>query len=88
MWLGDLEERYPGRFLHEILDAVARTPVGLIDEVGEARAYRQAFEMRRAAEQSDSPGEAIKRLPKEGLVPMVPEIEFALHAAAREEAGQ
>ena len=84
MWLGGLEERYPGRFISEILAEINRLPVGLMEEVGEARAYRQAFEMRKAAEQSDNATEAIERLPQDGLFPLVPEIDFAIAAVERE----
>ena len=79
-----MEERYPGRFISEILAEINRLPVGLMEEVGEARAYRHAFELRRSAEQSDNATEAIKRLPQDGLFPLVTEIEFAIAAVERE----
>ncbi len=49
-------------------------PVGLLDEVLEAKAYRQAKEMIDAA----TTEEAQKRLPKDGLFKMVKDIDLLL----------
>lgn len=51
-----------------------RLPVGLLEEVLEARAYEQAKSMTDAADTS----EARKRLPQTPLFEMVKDIEFAL----------
>lgn len=86
-WLADQRERYPGRFITEILAEHERLdgpeyPAWLLDRVNEAEAFTQAFRMRRQAEQSESPGEAIKRLPQGGMFAKVIEIEFALRKGA------
>jgi hypothetical protein len=57
---------------------IDRLPVGLLSEVLEARAYRQAKAMREAAEQASDPAEAIKALPRTPIFALVSEIDYAL----------
>jgi hypothetical protein len=76
-------EAFPGRFFTEILTELQRLPVGLLDEVLEAKAYRQVKAM---VDDADTPA-ARKRLPKIPMVGLVNEIEFALVNEARERKG-
>jgi hypothetical protein len=78
LWLADLCEAFPGRFPSEVMAEVDRLPVGLLSDVLEARAYRQAKQMREAAEQSSNPSEAIKALPKSRMFDLVAEIDYWL----------
>ena len=78
LYLADLCEAFPGRLPSEVVAEVERLPVGLLEEVLEARAYRHAVAMRESAEQSASPAEAIKRLPRTRLLGLVPEIDMAV----------
>lgn len=75
-WADLLFEVFPGRFRSEIEAELDRLPIGWLNEVLEARAYRQAKQMREAAEQSSNPGEAIKALPQTKLMGLVPDIEW------------
>lgn len=74
MWLASRCEAFPGRFLSEILAEEERLPVGLVDEVLEAKAYMHAKGMTDAA---DTPA-ARKQLPTTPLFALVKEIEFDL----------
>lgn len=67
-------EAFPGRLLSEILSEVQRLPVGLLDQVLEAKAYRHTKALVDAA----STSEAKKRLPNTWLFALVDEIEGAL----------
>jgi hypothetical protein len=67
-------EAFPGRLPTEILAEVQRLPVGLLDEILEAKAYRQAKAMVEAADTA----EARKRLPKTPLFALVDQIAFEL----------
>ncbi len=69
--MADLCAAFPGRLPSEIDAEVARLPAGFLDEVLEARAYRQAKSM---TDEADTP-EARKRLPKTPLFKLVPVIE-------------
>lgn len=57
---------------------IDRLPVGLLSEVLEARAYRQAKAMRESAEQSSHPAEAIKALPRSRMIALVAEVDYFL----------
>jgi len=82
LWVAILCDAFPGRFLSEILSEIDRLTVGVLEEVLEARSYRQAKGMTDAA---DSP-EARRRLPQTPLFALVTEIEFALIQEERETA--
>jgi predicted lipid carrier protein YhbT len=72
--MATLVDAFPGRFPSEILSELRRLPVGLLEEVLEAKAYRQAKEMVDAAKTE----EAQKRLPKTSLFTLVKTIEIDL----------
>lgn len=74
MWLAGLLEAFPGRFPSEILWEVLRLPSGLLDDVLEAKAYRQVKAMVDAAD-TDA---ARERLPKTRLFLLVDEIDEEL----------
>lgn len=78
LYWADLIEAFPGRFISEIRAEMERLPIGLMSDVFEARAYRQAKQMRESAEQSSNPGEAIKALPQTKLMGLVPDVEWFL----------
>lgn len=75
MYLSRLCELFPGRFPTEVLEESDRLPAGLLEQIGEARAYEQAFFM----VQRDP------RVQEPELVQTVKAIEFQL---AREEGEQ
>lgn len=74
LWLADLMDHFPGRLPSELIAEIERTPPGWVQEVLEARAYRQA---KHAMDAADTP-EAAKRLPTTPLFQWVREIEEAL----------
>ncbi len=74
LWLATLSEAFPSRFPSEILAEVARLPVGLLDEMLEAKTYRQVKEMVDAADTADKR----KRLPQTDLFDLVQDIELEL----------
>ncbi len=74
MWLATLSEAFPSRFPSEILAEVARLPVGALEEMLEAKAYRQAKDMVVAADSA----EKRKRLPQNALFDLVQDIELEL----------
>jgi hypothetical protein len=74
LYWADLMDVFPGRLFSEIRAEINRLPIGFLEEVLEARAYRQAKQMTDAADTPD----ARKRLPKGGFFQLVPEIEAEL----------
>lgn len=78
-------EAFPGRLVSEVLAEVDRLPVGLLDDVLEAKAYRQAKQARESAELSGP--EAVKHLPKGGLFDLVPLIDYTLAQEAMKKGG-
>lgn len=76
-----LLEAFPGRFPSEIVAELRRQPAGWIDEVLEAKAYRQAKSLVDAADTED----ARKRLPSTPLFEVVKEItqDLAIQEIAR-----
>ena len=80
LWLADLMDHFPGRLPSELIAEIERMPVGFVQEVVEARAYRQAKHITDAV---DTP-EAAQRLPTTPLFQKVREIEEALVLEAME----
>jgi hypothetical protein len=78
--MASLCEAFPGRFPTEIWREVLRLPAGLLDEVLEAKAYREAKAMTDAAETT----EARQRLPQTPLFALARTIEMALAREALE----
>lgn len=74
-------EHFPGRLPTEIQQEIDRLPVGFLDEVLEAKYYRQAYHMTQEADTA----EAIQRLPKTPLFAMVKAITLALAGEEIEE---
>lgn len=86
MWLSNLLEAFPGRFVTEVIDEVNRLegpnyPAGLLGEVLEAGAAKQAKSMIEAAKTA----EARKALPKTELFELVQEIRALLAKGDTEE---
>jgi hypothetical protein len=82
LWLAGLCDAFPGRFPTEILAEMSRLPVGMIDDMLEAKAYRQAKDMTDSADTAD----ARKRLPKTPMFNLVKQIDMELAAEALEKA--
>jgi hypothetical protein len=78
--MASLLEAFPGRFPSEILREVLSQPVGWVDEVLEANAYRHAKAMVDAADTED----ARRWLPRTPLFQLVREIDMDLAADAME----
>jgi hypothetical protein len=78
--MAGLIEAFPGRLPSEIEAEIERQPVGFLEEVLEARAYRQAKDMTEAADTPD----ARKRLPRTPLFELVPVIEGELYQEWRD----
>ncbi len=73
--LADLKEAFPGRFVTEIIDELNRLegseyPEGLLRDVLEAGAYREAWHQVTSAETRAE----IDRLPKSPLIELVKEL--------------
>jgi len=74
--MAGLIEAFPSRFPSEILAEIQRLPTGLLDEILEVKAYKQAKSMTDAADTT----EARKRLPDTPLFHLVSEIDMDLAA--------
>jgi len=79
LWLSNLLEAFPGRLLTEVIDEMHRLegpqyPAGLLGDVLEAGAYKQARAMTEAAKTA----EARKALPRTELFGLVQELRFEL----------
>jgi hypothetical protein len=74
LWMGSLLDAFPGRFPTEILDEIDRLPVGMLNDVLEAKGYRQVKAMVDAADTA----EARKRLPSTPLFALCQQIEMDL----------
>ncbi len=72
--MASLLEAFPGRFPSEITREVLSQPMGWVDEVLEAKAYRHAKAMVDAADTED----ARRALPRTPLFQMVREIDMDL----------
>lgn len=72
--MATLCDHFPGRLPSEILREIDRLPVGLLDEIIEAKCYQQAKALTDAADTA----EARKRLPRTPIFEWVTTIEFAL----------
>jgi len=83
--MASLCEAFPGRFPTEVWAEIERLPAGMLDDVLEARAYRQVKEMTDGAETQ----EARRRLPQTPLFARCREIEMdlAAEAMAKKKAG-
>ena len=86
MWLADLLDAFPGRLVSEIEAEIDRQPVGWVEEVLEARAYRNAKWRR---EEAEKPGNEhlLKALPMDGLSGLVTEIDEDIWRESRKEGG-
>jgi len=72
--MASLIEAFPGRFPSEIWQEIGRLPVGMLDEILEAKGYMHVKALVDAADTA----EAKQRLPDSPLVGLVRTIEFAL----------
>lgn len=75
-----LLEAFPGRLPTEIIDEIARLPVGFLEDALEAKAYRGVKAMVDAAQTA----EARKQLPTTPLFALYREIEMEIAAEAME----
>jgi hypothetical protein len=74
LWLSGLCEAFPGRLPTEILAEMRRLPVGTIEDLLEAGAYRQA---KRMTDDASTPAQQ-KALPQTPLFDLVKTITVAL----------
>ena len=82
--MADLCEHFPGRLPSEIQVEMDRQPIGYLEEMLEAKCYKQAYQMTEAADTA----EARARLPKTPFFALVSDIDFALAEEERQKRKQ